>query len=94
MKIHQAGALLCLGLMSADPVPAQEQVDLDEIRQQMEQLRKDYEAQLKALEKRLEKAEAQAEQNRTELAEKEARPAHSNALQVAWPTALSTRPSR
>lgn len=75
MKMHQAGAVLCLGLMSADPVQAQEQVDLDEIRQQMEQLRKDYEAQLKALEKRLEKAEAQAEQNRTELAEKETRPA-------------------
>ena len=74
MKMHQAGAVLCLGLMSADPVQAQEQVDLDEIRQQMEQLRKDYEAQLKALEKRLEKAEAQAEQNRTELVEKETRP--------------------
>lgn len=74
MKMHQAGAVLCLGLMSADPVQAQEQVDLDEIRQQMEQLRKDYESQLKALEKRLEKAEAQAEQNRTELVEKETRP--------------------
>ena len=79
MKMHQAGAILCLGLMSADPVQAQEQVDLDEIRQQMEQLEKRHDAQLKALEKRLEKAEAQAEQNRTGLAEKEARRPHSNA---------------
>ena len=73
MKIPHAGALLCLGLMSVGPVPAQEQTDLDAIRQQMEQLRKSYEAQLNALEERLEKAEAQNEQNRTELAEKDSR---------------------
>jgi len=71
MKICKAGSLLCLGLISTGPALAQEQADLDEIRQQMEQLRKSYEAQLKALEERLDKAEALVEQNRTELAEKD-----------------------
>jgi len=69
MKLCKAGSLLCLGLISAGPVLAREQADLDEIRQQMEQLRKSYEAQLNALEERLEKAEALAEKNRVEFAD-------------------------
>lgn len=60
-------ALLCLGIAVASPVLAGEPADLDEIRQQIDQLRKSYETQLNNLEERLEKAESLAEKNRVEL---------------------------
>ena len=69
MKLCRAGIWLYLGLVLTPPVLAQQATELDEIRQQMEQLRTSYEAQLKALEERLDKAEALSEKNRVELAE-------------------------
>jgi len=69
MKVCRAGIWLYLGLVLTPPVLAQQATELDEIRQQMEQLKTSYEAQLKALEERLDKAEALSEKNRVELAE-------------------------
>ena len=45
--------------------------DLNEIRQQIDKLCETYEVQLKALEKRLENAEALAEENRSQIVEKQ-----------------------
>lgn len=62
-------ALVSAGLFLPLVVEAAPSDELAEIRTQMEKLRQAYEAQLKALEKRLEKAESLAEQNRSDIDE-------------------------
>jgi hypothetical protein len=59
--------LAWLGLCLPLPVLAASGDDLNEIRQQMESLKRAYETQIKALEERLQKAESLAEENRAGL---------------------------
>jgi len=62
-----AATLACLGLCLPLPVLAASGDELNQIRQQMEALKRAYETQIKALEQRLEKAESLAEENRADL---------------------------
>lgn len=61
--------LACLGLCLPLPVLAASGDELNQIRQQMEALKRAYETQIKALEERLQKAESLAEENRADLNE-------------------------
>ncbi len=73
-----------LGLLGTAVCHAESGDELAEIRQQLEDIRKDYEARVQALEERLKQAEALAEQNRSELAQTEAvEPAGSAATRGA-----------
>ena len=60
-------ALACLGLCLPLTALAADDHELAQIRQQMDALKRAYETQIKALEERLQKAEALAEENRTGL---------------------------
>lgn len=79
MSMRVVIAVAALGLCCPTVGQAASTDELSEIRRQMEELRNNYETQLKLLEKRLERAEALAEENRSEMAKDEVRDASRDA---------------
>jgi hypothetical protein len=69
MCMRSNSAVAVLALCMSTPGHCASGDELAEIRRQMEELREAYESQIKALEERLERAEALAEENRSELAQ-------------------------
>ncbi len=74
MNMKNPAALALLGLALPSLAGAASSDELAEIRRQMEALKEAYESQIRALEERLEKAEAIAEENRSELQQAQATP--------------------
>ncbi|MGB5407819.1 MAG: hypothetical protein WBN08_21345 [Thiogranum sp.] len=74
MSMPVVAALAFVSLILPFAVHATSSDELAEIREQMNQLREVYEAQLKALEERLEKAESLVERNRTQIEQRDPQP--------------------
>jgi len=73
MCMRTNSAVAVLALCISTPGHCASGDELAEIRRQMEELREAYESQIKALEERLERAEALAEENRSELAREDSK---------------------